>query len=173
MRNISQTVPDREFVSTEGHYKVQYRLPKIGDVFDLRLPWKVNVDLDLRFCSQNVWLVSFHFTLFLFFLNIGVRCPSCNWSKISNNRADFLQTYRGVKIVPGNTHPPGSFGQRVPEIWDLEFEKYFENFPMLFQARFNIYRFSHHHLHHQSFDQPLSKNVRNWQNGLIVNKCMR
>ena len=34
MRNISQTVRDREFVSTEGRYKVLYRLPKKGEIFD-------------------------------------------------------------------------------------------------------------------------------------------
>ena len=38
-------------------------------------------------------------------------------------------------------HLLGSFGQGVPELWDLKVEKYFENFIMLFQARFNISRF--------------------------------
>ena len=28
----------------------------------------------------------------------------------------------------------GSFGPGVPELWDLNVEKYFENLPMLFQA---------------------------------------
>ena len=42
------------------------------------------------------------FTLFLFFLNIGVRCPSHNWSKISSNRADFSHAHRGVNGVPGD-----------------------------------------------------------------------
>ena len=41
MRNISQTVRDIELVSTEGHYKVPYRLSKKGEIFDLRWPWKV------------------------------------------------------------------------------------------------------------------------------------
>ena len=33
-----------------------------------------------------------------------MRCPSHNWSKISSNRADFWQSYRGVNIVPGDTY---------------------------------------------------------------------
>ena len=43
MRNISLTVGDRKLVSTEGHYKVPYRLPKKVEIFDLRWPWKVKV----------------------------------------------------------------------------------------------------------------------------------
>ena len=31
-----------------------------------------------------------------------MHCPSHNWSKMSSNRADFLQTHRGVNIVPGD-----------------------------------------------------------------------
>ena len=34
----------------------------------------------------------------------------------------------------------GTFGQGVSELWDPKFEKYFENFAMLFKARFNISR---------------------------------
>ena len=41
--NISQTVRDREFISTEGHYKVPHWLPKTVEIFDLRWPWKVKV----------------------------------------------------------------------------------------------------------------------------------
>ena len=53
MRNIWQTVRDREFVSKEHHYKVAHGLPKKGEIFDLRWPWKVKVSPDLQFCSQN------------------------------------------------------------------------------------------------------------------------
>ena len=35
----------------------------------------------------------------------------------------------------------GTFGQGVSELWDLKVGKYFENFTMLFQARFNISSF--------------------------------
>ena len=57
MRNISQTTRDREFVSTEGHYKVPYRLPKKDEIFDFRWTWKVKVRLDPQFCLQNFRLV--------------------------------------------------------------------------------------------------------------------
>ena len=43
MRNISQTVWDREFVSTEHHYEVPYELSKKVEIFDLWWPWKVKV----------------------------------------------------------------------------------------------------------------------------------
>ena len=36
MRNISQTVRDREFVSTENNHKVAYRLSNKVEIFDLR-----------------------------------------------------------------------------------------------------------------------------------------
>ena len=43
MRNISQTVRDIEFVSTEGLYKVAHELSKKVEIFDLGWPWKVKV----------------------------------------------------------------------------------------------------------------------------------
>ena len=43
MRNISQTVRDREFVSTEDHYKVAYGLSKKIEIFDFLWSWKVRV----------------------------------------------------------------------------------------------------------------------------------
>ena len=33
-----------------------------------------------------------------------MRCPSHNWLKISSNRADFLQTHRGVNGVSGDAY---------------------------------------------------------------------
>ena len=67
MRNISQTVRDRELVSTGHHYKVTHGLSKKGEIFDLWWPWKVKVSLDLQFCLQNFWLV-----WNLFFLNFYI-----------------------------------------------------------------------------------------------------
>ena len=56
MGNISQTVRDREFVSTEGHYKVLYRLTNEGEIFDLRWPWKVKVtNRNLRCGISRKW----------------------------------------------------------------------------------------------------------------------
>ena len=48
-----------------------------------------------------------------------------------------------------------SFGQRVPELWDLKVEKYFENFLILFQVGFNISRF---------FMQKLAPCLNSWTN---------
>ena len=43
MRNVSQTVRAREFVSTENHYKVLYGLAEKVEIFDFGWPWKVKV----------------------------------------------------------------------------------------------------------------------------------
>ena len=44
----------------------------------------------------------YFFLLFFFFLNIGVRCPSHNWSKLSTNRDDFWDTHSEMNIVLGD-----------------------------------------------------------------------
>ena len=55
-----------------------------------------------RQASKGLNSYFFHF-FFIFVLPENyVLCPSHNWSKISSNQADFLQTHRGVKGVPGD-----------------------------------------------------------------------
>ena len=43
MRNISKMLRDREFVSTEHHYKEAYGLSEEVKIFDLWWPWKIKV----------------------------------------------------------------------------------------------------------------------------------
>ena len=64
-----------------------------------------------------------------------MRCVQHNRSKISSNRTDFLQTYRGVKRVAGDLKWVHSV-LGISEIGDLKVEKYFENFLMLIRAGF-------------------------------------
>ena len=69
-----------------------------------------------------------------------------NISKILSNRNKILQTCSGVNIHSCKKHFLGSFSLGVLELGDLKVKKYFEIFPMLFQAEFQTSRFSQRYI---------------------------
>ena len=65
--------------------------------------------------------------------------PSHNWLKISSNQADFLQTYREVNRIPGNTYWVYSV-KGFRRYGTSKLKKYFENFPMLFSGTIQYFK---------------------------------
>ena len=62
---------------------------------------QISVEMFCFACKIQSCFVSFHFVFFVLPENY-VFCSSHNWSKISSNQADSLQTHRGVKGVSGD-----------------------------------------------------------------------
>ena len=103
---------------------------------------------------QTIILTSFFVFCFCFCFSSSSRSramrSSChNFSKVLNNRNEIPQTCSGVNVVVPNTFWVHS-GPGGSELGDLKLKKYFEIFPMLFQAEFQTSRFSRRYISTES-----------------------